>query len=48
MNICMPFVLDATGAILLSVSAMLLNVVAGIAAFGLSVFYMNHRIYGGR
>jgi hypothetical protein len=44
----MPFVLDAMGAILLSVSVMMISVVAGIAALGLSTFYMNHRIYGGR
>jgi len=44
----MPVVLDATGAMLLSGSAMLVHVVAGVAALGLSVFYINHRIYGGR
>lgn len=48
MNEAMPVVLDATGAMLLSGSAMLLHVVAGVAALGLSVFYINHRIYGGR
>jgi hypothetical protein len=44
----MPFVLDGTGAMLLSGSAMMWNIVAGTAALGLSVFYMNHRIFGSR
>lgn len=48
MNTAMPYVLDATGVMLLSGSVMMLSVVAGVAALGLSVFYMNHRIYGGR
>ncbi|NUS26944.1 MAG: hypothetical protein HOV92_22330 [Streptomyces sp.] len=47
-NGAMPVVLDAAGAMLLSGSAMMLNVVAGVAAAGLSVFYINHRIYGRR
>lgn len=48
MNRAMPVVLDATGAMLLSGSAMMLNQIAGVAAAGLSVFYINHRIYGRR
>jgi hypothetical protein len=44
----MPYVLDGTGAMLLSGSVMLMSLVAGIAALGVSVFYMNWRIYGGR
>ena len=47
-NGAMPVVLDATGAMLLSGSAMLVHVVAGVAALGLSVFYINNRIYGSR
>ena len=48
LNTAMPVVLDATGAMLLSGSAMLVHVVAGVAALGLSVFYINNRIYGSR
>lgn len=48
MNTAMPTVLDATGAMLLSGSVMMWSIMAGTAALGLSVFYMNHRIYGGR
>lgn len=33
---------------LLSGSVMMWSIMAGTAALGLSVFYMNHRIYGGR
>lgn len=46
-NRVMPYVLDGIGAMLLSGSVMMLSVVAGVAALGLSVFYMNHRVYGG-
>lgn len=48
LNTGMPYVLDATGAMLLSGSVMMWSIMAGTAALGLSVFYMNHRIYGGR
>ena len=48
MNKAMPYVLDGTGAMLLSGSVMMLSIVAGVAALGLSTFYMNWRIYGGR
>lgn len=48
MNTAMPYVLDGTGAMLLSSSVMLMSLVAGVAALGVSVFYMNWRIYGGR
>lgn len=47
-NEAMPVVLDATGAMLLSGSAMMLNHIAGVAALGLSVFYINNRIFGRR
>jgi hypothetical protein len=47
LNGAMPYVLDGIGAMLLSGSVMMLSVVAGVAALGLSVFYMNHRVYGG-
>lgn len=47
-NAAMPYALDATGAMLLSGSVMLMSLVVGIAALGVSTFYMNWRIYGGR
>lgn len=48
MNEGMPVVLDTAGAMLLSGSAMMLDQILGVAALGLSVFYINHRIYGRR
>jgi hypothetical protein len=47
-NTAMPHVLDGMGAMLLSGSVMMWSVMAGVAALGLSTFYMNHRIYGDR
>lgn len=48
LNKAMPVVLDATAAMLLSGSAMMMSQIAGVAALGLSVIYINNRIYGGR
>lgn len=45
MNTAMPYVLDGTGAMLLSGSAMMWSIVAGTAALGLSVLYMSHRLF---
>ncbi|MET8475421.1 hypothetical protein ABZY90_19605 [Streptomyces sp. NPDC006422] len=44
----MPLALDAIGLMLLSGSAMMWHIVAGTAAAGISCFYLNRRIFGGR
>lgn len=48
MNKSMPVALDAIGLMLLSSSAMMWDIIAGTAAAGISCFYLNRRIYGGR
>lgn len=48
LNTSMPVMLDATGLMLLSGSAMMWHTIAGTAAAGLSCFYLNRRVYGGR
>jgi hypothetical protein len=48
MNTAMPYVMDGTGAMLLSGSAMMWSIVAGTAALGLSVLYMSHRLFKSR
>jgi hypothetical protein len=47
LNKAMPVLLDTTGIILLSGSAMLLDVAAGTAALGVGVLVLNWRFYGG-
>lgn len=47
LNRAMPVVLDAAGVILLSGSAMMLSVVAGVAALGVGCLVLNWRYYGG-
>jgi hypothetical protein len=44
----MPVVLDATGIMLLSGSAMLINVAAGVAATGIGCLVLNWRFYSGK
>lgn len=46
LNQAMPVALDTAGIILLSVSFMLINTVAGVAAAGIACFVLNWRIYG--
>lgn len=48
LNRAMPVVLDATGIMLLSGSAMLINVAAGVAATGIGCLVLNWRFYSGR
>ena len=48
LNRAMPVVLDTTGVMLLAGSAMLLNAVAGVAAYGVALIYLNGRFYGDR
>lgn len=47
-NRAMPVVLDATGVILLSGSAMMWNLIAGTAALGVGVLTLNRVHYGDR
>jgi hypothetical protein len=47
LNKAMPVLLDTTGIILLSGSAMLLSVAAGVAALGVGALVLNWRFYGG-
>jgi len=42
----MPVLLDTTGIILLSGSAMLWNTMAGLAAAGVGCLVLNHRVHG--
>lgn len=45
-NRAMPVALDTTGIILLSGSAMLWDLTAGVAAAGIGCFFLNWRWYG--
>lgn len=45
-NRAMPVLLDTAGTMLLSGSVMLVNVVAGVAAAGISLIVLNWRFYG--
>jgi hypothetical protein len=47
LNKAMPVLLDTTGIILLSGSAMILHVAAGVAALGVGALLLNWRFYGG-
>jgi len=48
LNRAMPVILDASGAMLLSGSVMLINGAAGVAALGFSAIILNWRFYGDR
>jgi hypothetical protein len=48
LNKAMPVLLDTSGIILLSGSAMLINVVAGVAALGVGCLVLNWRFYSGK
>lgn len=46
LNRSMPVALDVTGVMLLSGSAMLWNLIAGLAVAGIGCFLLNWRFYG--
>jgi hypothetical protein len=48
LNRAMPVVLDSAGIMLLSGSAMLINVAAGVAAAGVGCLVLNWRFYSGK
>lgn len=48
LNRAMPVVLDTSGIMLLSGSAMMWNLIAGTAALGLGCFVLNRVHYGGK
>jgi hypothetical protein len=47
LNRFMPVALDVTGVMLLSGSAMMWNLIAGLAVAGVGCFLLNWRFYGG-
>jgi len=48
LNRAMPVLLDTSGIMLLSGSAMMWNLIAGLATAGVGCFVLNWRCYGGR